>query len=266
MTSMAVQKKISKSCHERSVKLIDTLAAFGGALNPNASGIAKKDLLMEMKRLTISMAIVRPLLLPQGGDVVTINQRLLQNCSGDPRLIPCPLMIPAGAGDLPSEEEQADFFLKQGARMVWIRPGPDRYNLMEVVSGRMFNALAKRRLPVLCLMDLVSLADMDMLLRRHAGLRIIAANVGYGQLRVILPMLKFYSGFYLATGRGAADHDFLPCMERSGVIHKIFFGTGFPEAEPTMAVTQLMFTDISEKNRRAVGAENILRLLDEVQP
>ena len=149
--------------------------------------------------------------------------------------------------------------------MVWIRPEPDRYNLSEVVSGVMFNALADRRLPVLCLMDLISWADMDMILRRHPELRIVAANVWVGQLRIVLPMLKAYSNFYLTTGRGAADHNFLPVMERAGVIHKVFFGTGFPEAEPMMAVTQLMYADISEQNRRAVGAENITRLLDEVK-
>lgn len=245
------------------IKLIDVHAAFGGALIPSAPWVTKKEMLGEMKRLAVSKAVVRPLF-AQGGDVVVANQRLFRDCAGDPRLIPCPLMIPSGAGDLPPEEKQAARFIKQGARMVWIRPGTDRYNLTEVVSGRMFNALIGRCLPVLCLMDLVPLADMDMLLRRHTGLRIIAV-IGYGQLRVVLPMLKAYPDFYLATGLSAADHNFLPAMEQAGVIHKIFFGTGFPVAEAMMAITQLMYADISEKSRRAVGAGNIIRLLDEVK-
>lgn len=245
------------------IKLIDVHAAFGGTLNPRAPWVTKKYILEEMKRLAVSKAVVRPLLLPSG-DVVVANQRLFRDCAGDPRLIPCPLMIPSGAGDLPPEAEQAAEFIKQGARMVWIRPGTDRYNLTETVTGRMFKALADRCLPVLCFMDQAPLADMDMLLRRHSGLRIIAA-IGYGQLRVVLPMLKAYPDFYLATGISAADHDFLPAMEQAGVIHKILFGTGFPVAEPMMAVTQLMYADISESNRRAVGAENTIRLLDEVK-
>lgn len=250
----------------RHVKLIDVHAAFGGAAHPHAPWIAKKDILREMEGLHIAKAVARPLLLQHSGDVVLANQRLFQDCAREARLIPCPLIIPAaGEDDLPSVDEQVDRFIKQGARMVWIRPGPDGYNLSEVVSGRMFNALASRRMPVLCIMDFVSLADMDILLRRHAGLRIIAANVGYRALRVVLPMLKAYSNFYVTTGRGASVHNFLPAMEQAGVIQKIFLGTGFPEAEPMMAITQLMYADISEQNRRAVGAENIVRLLDEVQ-
>lgn len=245
-------------------QLIDANAVFGGTKRPGAPWVTKKDIIAEMKRLSISRAIAR-VLPPNAGDVMVANRRLFRDCAGDRRLIPCPLMLPSGGGDFPLEDEQADQFIKQGARMVWIRPGSDRFNLTEVVTGPMFKALAVRRLPVLCLMDLVSLDDMDMLARRHKGLRIVAANVGYGQLRIILPMLKAYQNFYLAMGRGAADHDFLSIMERARVIHKIFFGTGFPESEPMMAITQLMYADISENNRQAVGAGNLMRLLNEVQ-
>lgn len=246
------------------IKLIDVHAAFGGTSSPKTPCVSKKEMLSEMKRLAVSRVVAR-MLPPNAGDIVVANQRLFRNCARDSRLIPCPLMVPAGGGDLLPEEEQVGRFVKQGARMVWIRPDQDRYNLTEIVTGRMFKALADRCLPALCLMDLIPLADMDKLLRRHPGLRIIAANVGYGQLRIVLPMLKAYPDFYLATGRGAADHDFLPAMERAGVIHKIFFGSGFPDAEPMMAITQLMYADISEGNRRAVGAGNIIRLLDEVK-
>jgi len=246
------------------IKLIDAHAAFGGPLSPRTPWVTKKNILAEMKRLVVSKAVVRPILL-QSGDFVVANQRLFRNCAGDPKLIPCPLMVPSGAGDLPPEEEQVAKFIKQGARMVWIRPVTDRYNLTETLTGRMFKELADRCLPVLCFIDQVPLADMDMLLRRHSGLRIIGA-IGYGQLRIVLPMLKAYPDFYLATGIGAADHDFLPTMEQAGVIHKVLFGTGFPVTEPMMAITQLMYADISERNRRAVGSENIIRLLREVKP
>jgi predicted TIM-barrel fold metal-dependent hydrolase len=42
---------------------------------------------------------------------------------------------------------------------------------------------------------------------------------------------------------------------------RVLFGTGYPETEPMAAVTQLMYADITESDRAAIGAGNLHRLL-----
>jgi len=248
--------------------LFDCCAAYGGTPRkmsyPRTPLVSMENLLSAMKRLKINKALVRSAPLASGCDIVERNRRLLAECGKTNRFVPCPILIPATAGDLPAEEDQLDEFIGKGARAVWIRPATDRYILSEVVTARMFQALIQRRMPAFCFMENVPLTDIDMLLCRHAGLRIIIAGVGYGQIRVIKPMLQAYPGLYLGLGGTSMDHNFLSLMIAARLTKQILFGTGFPESEPMMGITQLMYADISDADKCAIGAENLERLLAEV--
>ena len=46
---------------------------------------------------------------------------------------------------------------------------------------------------------------------------------------------------------------------------RLLFGTGFPDAEGMMAITQLMYADLADEQKRLIGAGNLERLIGEVR-
>ena len=46
---------------------------------------------------------------------------------------------------------------------------------------------------------------------------------------------------------------------------RLLFGTGFPEAESMSAVTQLMYAEISDEQKRLIGAGNLKRVISEIR-
>lgn len=248
----------------RTVPLVDAYAAYGGTLHPSQPLVTREALLAEMDRLEIGRALVRSFGLQNWSDTVERNRQLLAECAQQPRLVPCPYLIPAAAGDVPDEASQVDMFIRQGARAVWINPAMGCYPLADIVTDAMFRALAARRLPAICPQDVVPLTEMERLLRRHSGLRLIAQGLGYRDLRIQIPMLKTYPTFYLSLGRAFNPHKGLEYLVAGGMSGQVLFGTGFPETEPMMAITYLMYADIPEAVRRAIGGGNLERLMAEV--
>lgn len=247
-----------------SIPLFDCFSAYGGRPNPKTPAVTRAELIEEMDRLAIGRALVRSVHIASGVDFVERNNRLLADCANDSRLVPCGFLVPSGGGDVPAEDRQVDALIRGGARAVWIRPAKGCYTLSETVTGPMFRAAAERRLPVVCHTDFIPLADVEILLRRHPGVRLIVIGSNYRDLGVIRPLLIAFPDLYLSLGRACAAHELLECLAAAQVLRQVVFGTGFPDAEPMMAVTALMYADISAEDRRLVGAGNLERLISEV--
>jgi predicted TIM-barrel fold metal-dependent hydrolase len=174
--------------------------------------------------------------------------------------VPCPIALPATGGDVPSEVEQIDGFIRQGAGAVLIRPGQDDWPLVPFVCDRLLAAVAARGLPLYCLERYVSLQQVAELAGRYPQLPLIVANVAYRSQRALLPLLEGYPNVYLALGNNFTVHRGIEQMvERLGP-RQLLFGTGFPAAEPMMAVTQLMFAEIAPHAKTQIGSGNFARL------
>jgi hypothetical protein len=245
------------------LRLIDVQCGFGGA-RPGRQVVALGELVADMDRLQIDRALARILPDVLDLDVVRSNGVLLEAAAGERRLAPCPVVLPAAAGDLPSEAEQASAAVRAGAGAVCVRPGLDCWSLAPWVCDRLFGALQERRLPVLCAQRHVPLDEVGRLAGAYPGLPFIVAEVGYRQLRTLLPLLEAFPNTYLSVGSLWTVHEGLERLAERVGAERLLFGTGFPEVEPMMAVTQLTYSALSEEQKALVGAENFERLFGEV--
>ncbi|MBN2452480.1 MAG: amidohydrolase family protein, partial [Lentisphaeria bacterium] len=89
---------------------------------------------------------------------------------------------------------------------------------------------------------------------------LVVAEVGYRSHRTLLPLLRSFPNTFLSIGSNFTAHRAVEWYARHLGAERLLFGTGLPEAEPGAAIGQLLFADIPEGDRRAIGAENARRL------
>ncbi|MBT3380316.1 MAG: amidohydrolase family protein [Lentisphaerae bacterium] len=241
-------------------RLFDIQTGFGGVKKGQTTPIALEDCLETMAKLGIAKALVRIIPDAQEVDVCMANDRLFGACAKHPELVPCPIAVPATGRDLPDEDTQVVGFLDHNSGAAVIRPAQDYWQLTPWGSDDLFKAMAGRALPLVCPGGYVSLRDIGAIAGRFPDLPLIATEVGYRDHRTILPLLETFPNVHLSIGNNWTVHRGLEKTIEAIGPEQLLFGTGFPAAEPTMALTQLMYADISDEHRRLIAAGNMERL------
>jgi len=243
------------------IQLFDVQAGLGGARPGQRQPVTAAELGCWLDRLEISRAVVRLAPDDLDCDVPRSNELLFAAAREDTRFAPCPTILPAAAGDVPREDVQVAMFVAGGAAAVCIRPAKDGWSLSPWCSGRLFTALAERRVPTLCLERYVTLEDVARLAERHPGLPFVVAGVGYRSLRTLLPLLQTCENVYLSAGSNFAVYRGIELLASRVGPQRLLFGTGFPEAMPAMAVSQLMYAELSDNDKALIGGGNLTRLM-----
>jgi hypothetical protein len=243
------------------VELFDAQTGFGGAEKGNPDVVSPDELVAEMARLDIGRGLVRIAPDDLVADVQDANDELEQACRAHPEWVPCPILVPNGGGDLPSEEDQIGRALAAGAGAVSLRPKLDYWDLADWCCGTLLAALEASRLPAYCLGDRFSFEEIAGLARRYSDLPVIVAGIQYRSHRILIPLLEAFPNVYLSLGSNYTVHRGTETLvERLGP-DRFLFGTGFPTVEPMAAVSMLTYADISTEAKEAIGAGNLDRLV-----
>lgn len=243
------------------IPLFDVQADFGGALPGQRDFPSAEDLAGRLRRAGIERALVRITPTDLECDQPRGNRKLLEACSAHKNFVPCPVVVPGTGGGIPPEPQQVDELLAQGAVAVCIRPAQDGWCLLPWVSGRLFEALQERRLPLLCLERFVGLDAVGDLAGRYPRLPLILAEVGYRSQRVILPLLETFPNVHLSIGRTFAVHRGIETtVERLGP-ERLLFGTGLAGYEPMLAVSMLLYCHLGDDPKRLIASGNLDRLI-----
>ncbi len=244
--------------------LFDAQTGFGGASPGQPDLLSAAELLAEMRRVTIGRALVRITPESLDSDVSASNAALVAACAEEPALTPCPIVLPAGGGDFPPEEEQVADLIARGARAVWIRPEYDHWLLVPWQSGPLFAALEQRRMPVVCLQRMVKLPELADLAGRYPRLPLLYAELGYREQRSYLPLLERFPNVHLVLGAPYTVHRGIEQLVARVGAGRLLFGSGFPAAEPMAAIAQLVYAEISEEDKQRIGAGNLEALVEGV--
>ena len=146
-----------------------------------------------------------------------------------------------------------------------MRPSVDYWTTARWACDALFSALQERRVPVYCREGLVSLDQVGDLAGRYPSLPLIITKRHYRMLRMLLPLMKTFPNVYLAIGSDYTAHRGIKHFVATVGAKRLLFGTGFPEAESMSAVTQLMYAEISDEQKRLIGAGNLKRLIAEIK-
>jgi uncharacterized protein len=247
------------------IPLFDAQAGFGGLAKGQTVELPLGDLLQDMETLSIGRALVRVLPDDQECNVPESNAMLFETCDAREALAPCPIVIPNSAYDLPSESAQVAEAVSHGAGAAWVRPQADTWVLSDWACGALFRELEAARLPVYTLQRDFSPEQIGNLAGRYPDLPFIYSGLGYRDQRALIPLAEAFSNVHLAIGHRFSVHCGIELFVRQVGAERILFGTGFPECEAGMAITQLMYADISDADKSKIGCENMLRLMEGIR-
>jgi predicted TIM-barrel fold metal-dependent hydrolase len=246
-------------------ELFDIQAGFGGGRPGQRQPAGVEELLDDMRHCGIGRTAVR--IAPADLDVSLPRslETLYAACADHRELVPCPVVVPNAARDLPDEKAQIRTAVERGAAAAVIRPALDSWSLEPWCSGRLFATLEERRLPVLCLEEMVPLGEVARLAERHPRLPFIVAHTNYRAQRLLLPLLERFANVFLSLGNNYVVHRGIEQLAAVIGADRLLFGTGWPDAEPFAAVTQLLYAGIKAADRKKIGAGNLERLLRKVR-
>lgn len=248
------------------IRLFDMQCGFGGNRRGERAAPSADECRGMLQRLELDGALVRTTPDELEHDARDANERLFAACRGAAAdLVPCPIAIPNGGDDMGEEQAQVAALVARGAGAAQLRPPIDVWDTAEWCCGRLLRALEERRLPAYCLQRMVTIREVADLAGRHPALPVILAETDYRCQRTLVPLLEAFHNVYLSIGSNYTVHRGLEQLVARVGARRLLFGTGFPEVEPMMAVTCLMYAQVSDEEKALIGSGNARRLLAEVQ-
>jgi predicted TIM-barrel fold metal-dependent hydrolase len=243
------------------IELFDAQAGFGGGRRGDAWIPTAEEWIGHMDRLSIARALVRTDFEEMDTDPVFSNRLLFEACARHDAMVPCPVVLPRGHGDVPQEREQIDELLARGSGAVTLRPGQDGWSTAEWCAGTLFDLLEERRIPVLCRSAALGFDAVADLAGRHPRLPIVLFHLGYRTQRMLFALLKAFANISVSVGSPYSVHRGLEMLVRQVGPERLLFGSGFPDAEPTASITMLAYSSLSEADKQLVGSGNLDRLI-----
>ena len=182
----------------------------------------------------------------------------------DERLIPCPTVVPNSRDEVGDEDEYVRGLVGDGARCVGLFPATHGIALDQRVIGPLFDALRRRRTPVVIHgreADWMALADLAA---AWPEIPIIVISPSYRH-RNLFPVLRCTPNLHVTINAPFALNHGIEEFVGRGLTRQILFASDFPVAEPGAAISYLSYAEIPEEDRQAIAQGNLRRLVENVR-
>ena len=192
------------------------------------------------------------------------NQITFQAAARDDRLVPCPVVIPGLPDETGDIDQQVAALIEQGARCVAYYPRSTNIIHHKLVHGRLFTTLAQRRLPMVVVVDEMSLEEIVDVLEAYPGLRVIYSGVNYRTARSLYPVMNAFRNLHVTICPPFYINQGIEAMIREVGVGQLLYGSDFPRSEPGASIAYLAYADITDDDKARIGFENLDRLTREV--
>ncbi|MEM2352269.1 MAG: amidohydrolase family protein [Thermoproteota archaeon] len=258
----------------KDIELFDCNVTIGrrAARNPGCAYMPK-DIVSIMDYYRIDRALVSHAMC-EGNGPLPGNEILLSDTAGYDRLIPCWTLLPNFTGEL-SEDGISNFIdkmLNMGVKVSKIFPYYHRYHLSEWCTGELFSKLEEHRIPLLMDFGITHYSESEWkipwndiyeICRNHKNLPVILLRVGGNVNRKLFPLLGRFENLHLDISYYISNDGLEIICEEFGAEH-LLFGTGMPVYSPAGPLSMLIYSGISAREKRAIGSENLRRLINSV--
>ena len=245
-------------------ELFDVNCRIGAGPTRQEGAIAStKELLALMDEFHVTNALVHHSV-AQYSDPLLGNGMVLSETAANGRLLPQWAVLPPLWDLFPSPEDLIGQMKENGVKTVRLFPAQYKHSLKRYAAGELLDALAQCNIPAFIALD--QLADWDALYELCAAYpagRFVLCRPGYRCLRSLVPILDACDNLWVETS-DLFMHDGFKDLCRYQGAGRFLFGSGVPDASLAASASQLLLSDISDEEKRMIGAENIRKLLSEV--
>ena len=179
----------------------------------------------------------------------------------DPRLVPCPVVVPDSAGEVGDETEFVDDLIARGARAACLYPKTMGTSLDDRVVGGLLRAMEARRLP-LYLFD-ASTPEAVAVALRHPRLPVIVYQMPYRD-RVWIQAMHDTPNLYVLLAPNFCPWRGIERLVAEGAAERMLLASSFPVAEPGAPVAMAFGADISDEDLARIASGNLRRLIADV--
>lgn len=246
------------------IRLFDANCRLGRGPADTEGGVHGKEALLSlMDDFNVEQAVVFGTV-AQYSDPVLGNELLTRETEGCSRLLRQWAVLPALWELQPSPAEWISQMKEACVCSVRLFPKQYGHSLRRYAAGKLLDALAARRVPAFINLDQLSSWDAlyDMC-TEYPQNRFVLCSPGYRCLRYLVPILMNCENLFVETS-DLLMHDGLTDLCTHGLGGRLIFGSGMPEASLAAAASQLLLSDLSEKEKQMIGADNLEQLLSEV--
>ena len=246
------------------IELFDCNAHVGERnRRPPGEPTTAKELAAELARLKVKNALVRHRLALETGPAEA-NRRIAGDLAGLKSLHPAWTLLPESTGETGFTDEAVDAMVAAGARAVWLYPKSHHFSLRHWCAGSMLSTLEYRHVPLFMAWDEVDLDELSEVLGRHENLDVVLTNVNYRSSRRLYPLLAKCANLHMGLGAPHSLSGFVEeVVSRFGPL-RLLYGSGYPDHEIGSAIAYLLYADISDEDKRLIGAGNLRSLLEGV--
>ena len=244
------------------MKFFDCNAAFGPYRIPvHRHALTAAQLIDELDFLGIDAAMVyhtaQRYYDPDDG-----NRLLLTELAGNDRLSPTWSILPTHTGEQPPADEFVQLMHRHNVRMLRMYPQSHCYFTDEETWADQMQLYQQRRIPIYIH---ARLGDIRDLLRSFPDLVVITGTQGANPLdRYAWPLIERYPHLYFDTSAYFVDGILESFVKRFGA-GRLLFGTSYPDHAVGGSILMLQQADLSNADKQAIAAENLHRLLQQVQ-
>jgi len=249
---------------QEELNIIDVNSGLGHVPGKSGSLRTAGELLGVMDRLGIRTALVHN---PEAvkGNWQHGNARLMDIIRGQPRLMPCWVVVPdASAGPRPPALVAA--MRAAGVKAARLCPRSQRHLLNRVVCGPLLDALSQARLPVVLDFEIYGWGDtpdwpaVAELAEGWPRLPLIIPGCVLGAARNLYPYFKRCPNLYLDIG-AFQEIDGLARFIRTFGAHRALYGSYFPHRGHEISLGLLQGRQLDPASRAAVAGNNLQTLL-----
>lgn len=233
----------------------------------NASWPDVTELLDEMDRYGVSAALVRHGNLDNASPLET-NGELARMLMGDRsgRLTGVWCILPEQCGELPPREEFFSSMADNRIGALTLQPFEHRWIPCRLTIGRLMDAAAKRRIPILLNAFSQKWTELYAFLEEFPeNVCIYVEKYGkWGIDRQIRPLLEHYENFYFETAGYWIPEGIRDLAEKYGA-GRILYGSNFPQYNQGSSMLQLKHSGLDAGSVARIAGGNLEHLIKGAQ-
>ncbi len=253
------------------VRLLDANATIGRSMI-RPPFVSAEELLGEMAHLGIETALVTHVLQREHHPAVG-NRAVMEALAGHASLLPAWTFLPDYTRELPPADAYVAEMLAVGVRVAKLYPQAYFTPLPDWMPDSLWTALERHRVPTFICPGLPMQPARDALEREalhqlcldHPGLPVIAGEYRIRtELRALYRLMDQCPSFHVELS-GLWGHRAIEFICRTWGPERLVFGTNLPSRDGASTIAQLMYAEIDESAKAAIGGGNLRRLIDGVQ-
>lgn len=233
-------------------------------MNEYGKGVHKDVLLKDMDYFGVDKALVRSKMIFQNANVT--NSYIADAVRNEERLVGVWCILPSQCEEIPEPDQFFKLMKENNIGALTLMPFEHRYVPARISIGKIMDAAAERKVPVLlngfagkwdAMYDFVERFSKNILLA-------ISASGKWGTDRQIRPLLENYENFYFDTMGYWVPEGLYDLVEKYGA-DRIIYGSGFPGMDQGSQMLQIKHSRLDDTSIAKIAGKNLENLLKGAQ-